>query len=660
MVSIVDRLLNGRGAVYAAGAISLALGLFFTFVWSPLPWGWHGIDFYYEIATSLARGAPFPTMHIPWGYAYFLAFWYRLFGDHQWIPLCAQAALNASIPLLLYHTVRIEIGHRVGVMAAIVAGLFSFNTIYTSTQASDAVCTTLVVAMMLAFAIGRNRQQTTMFVAAGGLAGVAFQFRPNLALLPGFVAALYVIAPPRGVVKLQQMAFFIVVFLAVAAPWVVRNYWWSGLVIPATTHGGVQFWFGTLQAGAYEKSWPRNPRAAFENPPVDYTSVAELPLVLGGRWGCDLGRPERLELVYWTSRDRTPRRMPGRLDADGTVSWVVPRQTAPTALYYYFEGWWVQEGLHLRARTPRNGAEVPLLFVVSRDHLSDLDLDGYVLDIFDVIRLVRHLAWSEPLPLSDRLDLDGNGTITDADVRLAASLLVQPDRSPRTLDSPVMNFVHDDRHAVISFRDGSTLTLPRQSAGALTDIVPAGEMASAIVSRSRAFANLRAADTPSGRPDPLETTACLAVDQPTVNRVPYRRQPHEMRRFVALAVYNIKADPGAYLAASARRALRVFVIEGSDDRTTATQFSQSRRVYLAARAASIAYLLLFIGGLAIAVRRRERLFVLLAPIVYVPATICFMLINARYSMTIQPFMFGVIAVALVRLLDALKELRLTH
>src|SRR5438093_10077273 len=105
MSFIAQRVLDSRATVYVSCGISLVLGLFFIFVWSPLPWGWHGIDFYYEIATSLAKGAPFPTMHIPWGYAYFLAFWYWLFGDHQWIPLCAQAALNASIPLLLYHVV---------------------------------------------------------------------------------------------------------------------------------------------------------------------------------------------------------------------------------------------------------------------------------------------------------------------------------------------------------------------------------------------------------------------------------------------------------------------------------------------------------------------------------------------------------------------------
>ena len=52
--------------VYAACAVTFSLGLFFIFVWTPLPWGWHGIDFYYENALALARGESFGTTKITW------------------------------------------------------------------------------------------------------------------------------------------------------------------------------------------------------------------------------------------------------------------------------------------------------------------------------------------------------------------------------------------------------------------------------------------------------------------------------------------------------------------------------------------------------------------------------------------------------------------
>ena len=39
---------------------------------------------------ALARGEPFGTTDVPWGYAYYAAFFYRLFGDHVWVPVLAQ------------------------------------------------------------------------------------------------------------------------------------------------------------------------------------------------------------------------------------------------------------------------------------------------------------------------------------------------------------------------------------------------------------------------------------------------------------------------------------------------------------------------------------------------------------------------------------------
>src|SRR6266536_2395216 len=92
--------------VQTACGISLALGLFFLFVWAPHPWGWEGFDHYHELALTLAAGQPFPTMEVPWGYAYFLAAFYRTFGDHPWIPLLVQVTLNAAMPLLVFTLAR--------------------------------------------------------------------------------------------------------------------------------------------------------------------------------------------------------------------------------------------------------------------------------------------------------------------------------------------------------------------------------------------------------------------------------------------------------------------------------------------------------------------------------------------------------------------------
>ena len=210
------------------------------------------------------------------------------------------------------------------------------------------------------------------------------------------------------------------------------------------------------------------------------------------------------------------------------------------------------------------------------------------------------------------------------------------------------------------FGDGSTLSVPRQWTGRITDLELKGSAAenaaaALLVSRSRPFAGLQPTPTPgmpAPKPAAVENDLCLVVDEISANRVPYRRLPHEMRRFTALALDNIRHDPWGFLVASAHRALRVFVIEGSQDVRTAAQFRSARLVYGIARALSVAYLALFVAGLVIAIRRGLPLFMFLVPIAYVPLTICFMLINARYSMTVQPFVFAVISVALVAAIDS--------
>src|SRR5471030_2402760 len=125
--------------VSLASAASFIIGCVFIFVWAPHPWGWEGFDHYHDLGRLLARGEPFPTTDVPWGYAYFLAAFYRPFGDHPWIPLLAQAVLNALVPLMLDRIVSLEFDRRTGVVAAVLAGGFSFNTLYASTQSSDAV-----------------------------------------------------------------------------------------------------------------------------------------------------------------------------------------------------------------------------------------------------------------------------------------------------------------------------------------------------------------------------------------------------------------------------------------------------------------------------------------------------------------------------------------
>jgi hypothetical protein len=117
-----------------------------------------------------------------------------------------------------------------------------------------------------------------------------------------------------------------------------------------------------------------------------------------------------------------------------------------------------------------------------------------------------------------------------------------------------------------------------------------------------------------------------------------------MRRYTALALDNIRRDPGSFALASAYRAVRLFVVAGGSDSQTAVQFEHSARIYRLATMASASYVIVGAIGAILAVRRR-RVWLLMTPLIYVPATICFVLINMRYSVTVQPFLIAFAAVA---------------
>src|SRR5580765_5714464 len=186
----------GRLTVYIACAASFSIGLFFIFIWAPHPWGWAGFDLYYDLGRGLARGEPFPTLDLPWGYAYYLAPFYRVFGDRPWIPLVVQAGLNALMPLFVYEFARREFDDRVAVVAALLTGFLSLNTVYASTQSSDALCNIIFTAAVALFGSARRRGGLPAAAAAGALVGIAAQFRPNLVLIPLVLAAFLMLERP--------------------------------------------------------------------------------------------------------------------------------------------------------------------------------------------------------------------------------------------------------------------------------------------------------------------------------------------------------------------------------------------------------------------------------------------------------------------------------
>ncbi len=614
----LQRWLDSPRTVTWASLVTLVIGLFFVFVWAPHPWSWRGIDQYDELARALARGEPFGTTDVPWGYAYFVALFYRLLPNVPWAAVTAQVVINASVPWLLYRLSAPAIGHRIAALASWIVAVFSFNTIYASTQTSDSICTVLFLLGLLCFVRAHKTSGIQWYAAAGALAGITPQFRPNMILLPVLVIVGYVFYPRPARRRLLQCAVFMLAMIAMLMPWIIRNYRYTGMIQPTSTHSGIQLWYGTLQVGPYLESRAHNPRFYFASPAFDYTSLAS-SIFVTAETPCR--SDEHLRLAYRTSRDSNLRWIDGRTDPGSRKVFEIPAQPVPTTVYYFFH-----DG---EAAYPAGGDRDPLVFFVSDDHLGDLDQRHELLDIFDVYRVMRHLAWSEPLPAADKLDLTGDGRVDSTDLSAIVAKLL-----PR-FAQPFASFEANETEAVLEFSDGSTVRMPRVFNGRQTGVDLQGELAGTLVSRYRRFLDVHA---------PAER--CAAAGDVRLNQVFYRKEPHEMRRYTALAFDNISRDPVAFAGASAYRFIRLFIVRaGTGDRQTTFQYSGSEIIFNVGLLLSLTYIALFVSGAVIAWRTRSPFLYALIPIVYVPLTICFVLTNMRYTITVQPLMFVFVAMS---------------
>ncbi|MFM8533259.1 MAG: glycosyltransferase family 39 protein [Acidimicrobiia bacterium] len=647
--TMVDRLAASPAVPRVAAAVSLVIGLAFIFVWAPHPWGWQGIDQYHQIAIELARGASFDTLDVPWGYGYFLAPFYRVVGPTPLPALLAQALLNATIPLMVFAYARRAFDRRIGAIAALLVGVLSFNTVYVSTESTDSVSTTLFMAMLLSFVRGRESNHLRWFLAAGVCGGIVAQFRPKLVLLPFVFGALNWLLGPRTMRRAAQGGAIAVVAVLLLVPWTWRNYQLTRQFLPTSTHGGIQLWYGTLQAGPYIESRAHNPRSVFATSPFDYTSLLHVPIDIDVWMNCGPGSPESVVFAY--RLDRGPiQRLPLQPAGNGHYVGAVPAVDREARVYYFTEVTWpagvAPPPVHV---TPAGGATDSHVYFVSDRHTADLDVDEALLDVFDVARVMRHLAWGEAMRGGDRLDVDRDGRVDEGDLRgVLRMMLLGMDRGEPPTDR-LREFAFDANRAWLRFTDGSELAVPRAWHERLTDLaIGTGAAENLLATRYRYT-------QPDPEPKlPLEVQ-CLGPGGIAINAAYYRQQPHEQRRYMALALDNISRGPVDYAWSVLYRAVRLFVIVGTEDRGTAQQFDRSRIVYSAATVVSALYLLLAAIGTWIGWRRGYAVALPLALILYIPATIAFVLTNMRYTTTVQPLMLTFVAVTVVAAVDRVKS-----
>lgn len=674
--SNLKKLLSNPFIAYIAALISALIGLFFIFVWSPLPFGQEGFDGYNELARCLARGESYPTMFRIWGYPFFLAFFYKLFGDQTVIPLVVQNLLNASIPIMIFRLIRNELNAPTAGLAALTAGVFSISTVYASTQSADTLSTVLFVAGVLFFSTGKRLEQLRYFALSGLSLALAFQFRPNLIFFPFFLGLIYLVSRGGARKKISRVLLLLSIYILCILPWIIRNYKVSGLFQPTPTHGALVLWFGSMQIGPYSESWVYSPRSLFITAPLPYITCDKFPLIVQTQ-ETDQGLQDEglTKLVFWTDKDTVRTSLTPVEKQDLRSTYLIPPHKAPAAVYYYFEkSHHSTSGDNTVRRFPENAPDDPLVCFINKDHLGDPDISGDFLDIFDLIRMLEYIHMSRELPWKERLDLDQNSEITENDVRLAASLLLDTKNNIHPVENipEVIREIKNCKDSIlVVLDDSSRIIIPHNYEGKITDIsIEPGASSSRVINSSAAI--LLCANLPFFRverrlvlnqrvdeKDISRTTTENKRDYPalslswSVNHVFYRSEPEQQNRLVALALDNIRRRPLEFLKSRLSQVYRLFVVKGSNDPFTAQQFPASGLVYTFAFFYTLSIFILMLTGVIIALKRKYPLMSTLIPIVYILLTLSLVQANARFAMAIQPFILVFVAISLEALLDRL-------
>lgn len=181
---------------------------------------------YHALAVGLLEErsfASFGALRTP-GYPVFVAAFYALFGTEPWPVLLLQTFIGVGSLLLLYILTKRILSRRAALLAALLYAVEPHTVMYCSTLLTDTLFTFLFLASVVALLHGLQRKQIGLTVGGGLLLGLATLVRPVVQFFPAVAVAIIAIyAGLKWRFRLAAAATFIVAFVLVLSPWLVRN-----------------------------------------------------------------------------------------------------------------------------------------------------------------------------------------------------------------------------------------------------------------------------------------------------------------------------------------------------------------------------------------------------------------------------------------------------
>jgi len=149
-----------------------------------------------------------------------------------------QATMAALGSVLVFGLADRMFGRRTAIGAGLVYALDPLLVIASGLLYPETVAALLLPPIALLALDGSERDALARSALSGALLGILALFRPVALVLPPLVAGwIALTVPARPARRLAHLGALGLAFLLVLAPWVTRNYWIHGQLVPVATAG---------------------------------------------------------------------------------------------------------------------------------------------------------------------------------------------------------------------------------------------------------------------------------------------------------------------------------------------------------------------------------------------------------------------------------------
>ncbi len=276
--STEERRWIAKAAVVVFLAALLIRILFIALVPAP-PFG-NDMITYEGIAKNLLEG----RWHFGWGdepsahrepvYPLFVAAIYKISGESRAAVHYTQAVVcAAACGLLVLLASRLLRSRWAAVLAGALAAIYPPFLMQIQTILTEPLATFLLLVAAYLVVVGWSGTKPAALAWGGFFLGLATLTRAaNLMYAPLLALLLLTVSGPRGRPGLKSPAVFLIVFLAVLSPWIIRNYVVFDRFIPVAVNAGGSFFRGNYDEGTlgamhsnYEPQMPEEITSRYED-----------------------------------------------------------------------------------------------------------------------------------------------------------------------------------------------------------------------------------------------------------------------------------------------------------------------------------------------------------------------------------------------------------